>query len=361
MVRRMKLALLSSLGSPWSYELIENIALAGVDVHLFQLAPEAGQAYIDPSSPEWIARLDRIDEVVKTREVLEPGSGILRYPKLGRILKSRLKGFDHLLTLYGGGLALAAKCSGFKNYSVYAVGSDILQQEGLAVKASKMCLESARAVFCNGDQLMKSTRELAPKANLFQLLIGVNVDRFVPAEAPAKHRLICTRGFLPIYNNLDILRALPLLPSDLPDWEIVFAAGGELLPQAESIVSGFSGEVASRIKFLRGISGDRVVRELQQSTIFVSMSRSDGTATSLLEALSCGLLPILSDIPANRSWANPGALVPLDDVGQLASALEMAIRRPISDDIRAQARQQVMSRANAKSNAKELVNLLSSL
>lgn len=357
----MRLALLSSLGSPWSYELIENIAAAGAEVHLFQLAPEPGQAYIDPKSPEWQARLERIDKVVSRREVLEPGTGILRYPKLGWMLRSQLKECDHLLTLYGGGLALAAKCSGIKKYSVFAVGSDILQQEGTALKVSRACLESATAVICNGDQLMKSTQELAPRAKLFQLLIGVNIERFAPGEIPSHHRLICTRGFLPIYNNLDILRALPLLPNDLPNWEIVFAAGGDLLPQAESIVAGLPAELASKVKFLRGISGDSVVKELQQSTIFVSMSRSDGTATSLLEALACGLVPVLSDIPANRNWANSGALVPLDDVGQLAKALEMAIRRPISEDLRVQARHQVTSRANAKANAKELVNLISSL
>src|SRR5436190_4621945 len=37
------------------------------------------------------------------------------------------------------------------------------------------------------------------------------------------------------------------------------------------------------------------------SALFVSVPSSDGTSSSLLEALAAGCLPVLSDIPANRS------------------------------------------------------------
>ena len=68
---------------------------------------------------------------------------------------------------------------------------------------------------------------------------------------------------------------------------------------------------------------------MRKAHIFASLSRSDGTSISLLEALACGLFPVLSDIPPNREWlderAHNAALVPLDQPETLAAALEQAI------------------------------------
>ena len=59
---------------------------------------------------------------------------------------------------------------------------------------------------------------------------------------------------------------------------------------------------------------------------------SDGTATSLLEAMSCGLFPILSDIPQNADWVDAsrqnGMVIPLDQPQKLADAFAKAIARP---------------------------------
>ncbi len=64
--------------------------------------------------------------------------------------------------------------------------------------------------------------------------------------------------------------------------------------------------------------------------IYTSISRYDGTSISLLEALSCGLYPILSDIPQNREWIDPqarnGMLVPLDQPAEYARRIAEAIQ-----------------------------------
>ena len=38
----------------------------------------------------------------------------------------------------------------------------------------------------------------------------------------------------------------------------------------------------------------------------MSLPRSDATSVSLLEAMACGCLPVVSNLPANREWISDG-------------------------------------------------------
>ncbi|MFQ6061284.1 MAG: glycosyltransferase, partial [Thermoplasmata archaeon] len=54
-----------------------------------------------------------------------------------------------------------------------------------------------------------------------------------------------------------------------------------------------------------------------------------GTSASLLEAMACGLFPVVSDIPANRAWIEDGKngfLVPLDNQEILARRIVEALQ-----------------------------------
>ena len=56
---------------------------------------------------------------------------------------------------------------------------------------------------------------------------------------------------------------------------------------------------------------------------------SDGTSTGLMDGLACGLVPVVSDIPANREWVPSGSpegfLVPVGDVEALGAALQTVL------------------------------------
>ena len=58
--------------------------------------------------------------------------------------------------------------------------------------------------------------------------------------------------------------------------------------------------------------------------LFVSASRHEGSGYALLEALACGLTPVVSDIPPFRALTGNGevgALVPVADAGAFAGAV----------------------------------------
>ncbi len=83
----------------------------------------------------------------------------------------------------------------------------------------------------------------------------------------------------------------------------------------------------SQITFTGGLERALVAHQLKQSDVFVSLSRSDGLSTSLVEALACGLFPVVSDIPSNRQvveHGRNGLLVDGDNPDDIAAALVMA-------------------------------------
>jgi glycosyltransferase involved in cell wall biosynthesis len=65
--------------------------------------------------------------------------------------------------------------------------------------------------------------------------------------------------------------------------------------------------------------------------MFVLGSHREGSGYALLEALACGLTPVVSDIPAFRSLTGGGAvgaLVPAGDADAFAAAIVRLAKQP---------------------------------
>jgi len=57
---------------------------------------------------------------------------------------------------------------------------------------------------------------------------------------------------------------------------------------------------------------------------FISVPSSDSLSVSLLEAMACGVVPVVSDLPATREWVNDGEnglIVPVRNEKALADAI----------------------------------------
>lgn len=327
----MRIGIVASSGSPWSYSVLEILSELGAEIDLIHVAPEKGRAYIDPDSVEWRDRVSSLHNLVRSVTTPDLPSGLRRYPALAQAIKdARVRqSFPQLLTLYGGGFAASAALSGIP-FSSYLVGSDVLTASRFHQMVSKFSLRKADHLFANGAFLTQEAAILCGSTPIQNLLLGINVDHFevgIPAtDKPI--RIICSRGFSKVYNNETIIRALSKLDDIADLFRFDFAAGGDLLTEgmdlAEEILPS---RVRSSVHFHGGMSQTELSEMLRVSEVFVSMSRSDGTSTSLLEALCSGLYPILSDIPANRDWVDfpDGQLVPVEDSEALATAIRTAV------------------------------------
>ncbi|QRN55857.1 glycosyltransferase family 4 protein [Dyella caseinilytica] len=94
-----------------------------------------------------------------------------------------------------------------------------------------------------------------------------------------------------------------------------------------------------RVHLLGNVPHARVERLMQAADVFVSASLSESCGYALLEAMACGALPVVTDIPAFRTLTGGGRigeLYPCGDPVKLAEALLRASHsRPKRAHIRA--------------------------
>jgi L-malate glycosyltransferase len=124
---------------------------------------------------------------------------------------------------------------------------------------------------------------------------GWNPDHFV---------LLSTRGWAPIYGVEELARGFVMAARERPQLRLVMLGGG---PQAARLRQIFQqGGVLDSVRFPGQVRQVDLPRYYRMADLYVSASHSDGSSISLLEALACGRVVLVSDIPGNQEWVNPG-------------------------------------------------------
>ena len=359
----MQLAVLMAVGSTWSRQIVMRLTELGHSVHIIDF-----RSAQDIFQTEDISMLyDSVSEVhILDSRFQSDFKYVSQASKIRKICRDCES--DALLTLYGGGYVLAAWLSRVRPYAIFTVGSDVLLINGIKRWLSRITLNSAGLVFSNGSYLAEMTRKLASDANIIPLLLGVDTKKFSPVKKEENPlRIVCTRRFSPVYNNDYLIHALAGIPTILDNFNVTFTSTGPLLDSARTIAKELLPQtMQNKIEFLGGVNDETLMNNVKRAHIYVSMSRTDGTSTALLEALSCGLFPILSDIPQNREWVDPeannGILVPLDQPEALADALSSAIKdKAWRERVAEYNRNLVLKRASSHRNIEHLALKLESI
>ena len=241
----------------------------------------------------------------------------------------------HFITVYG----FLAACSGFHPLVLSTWGSDILIQPSrnpISKFTAKYGLKRADIVIFLFpiEVAKKQMAELEIDSNKVRtLLLGVDTAEFKPFDGDEKIRqtldmensqpiVISTRTLAPIYDVETLVKAIPLVLAEVPQAEFVIAGTGEQQDYLTELARALG--VSDNAKFIGWVPRSELPRYLSSADIYVSSSLSDGTSNSLLEAMACGLAPVVTDIPANQPWLNDGEngfLFPTRDYKTLASKI----------------------------------------
>jgi glycosyltransferase involved in cell wall biosynthesis len=194
--------------------------------------------------------------------------------------------------------------------------------------------------------------------------VGVDLERFsvrpTPQALDDEPLLICTRRHEPVYRNQDIVEALGALKRRGRKVRCVFVGGGTLLAERRRHASALG--LDRRVEFTEQLAHGQIPSHLRQASIYISASSSDGTSSSLLEAMASGLFPVVSKIRANEDWLRNGQTALLfrtGDSADLARALERAIDNPsLRRAAAVENRVVVERRADLAVNNRRLLDLL---
>jgi glycosyltransferase involved in cell wall biosynthesis len=357
----LPLVILMAANSAWSVDIACGLARSGLRVTVAYPKPRDNSAASGEAKGLSLLRAAGIGAVALNRR-----ASSLLYP-MGlawqlRLLRERLGRFQ-LLTLYGGFFALAAWLSGIRPYSLYWVGTDINGAGRLKSLLLLPAYRGARLNVANGTNLARRAQERFGAGSLLALYHGVDIGYWSPDDVATPGGVICARWFEPVYDNATIVRAFCSPDLAAAGLSLTFTAGGSTLPECRAIAEATGRPPGDRLVFMGGGVDAECLRDLFRSAeIYVSMSLSDGASTALLQAMSCGCFPVVSDIAANREWLEHGCDMELVAVGD-AEALAKALVRVHADPARRERarphnRKIVQEQASLHTNLDRLANLL---
>ena len=155
-----------------------------------------------------------------------------------------------------------------------------------------------------GENILKSTYNY--KKNIYRMPFGCDYELFSKNNINFQNipNILVTRNWYQNYRNDLIVDAIFSLLKSGIEIQITFIGDGPLLDQ---VLKNHDLEaMKSNFKFLGRMPLNSIKAEMTKNWIYVSASETDGTSVSMLEALSAGMICIVSDFPSNKEWINHG-------------------------------------------------------
>lgn len=292
----------------------------------------------------------------------------LRYPvwalQTRRILLKIMPDILHAHGVVSAGWLGAAM--GFHPYLVTAHGSDLIlldQHDWFFQMLTKWAILKADYVTCVSENLAIKAKALGVKPEIVEVVhLGVDLNIFHPASNPQsiRHRLglgdaplaLSIRAMKPIYNQLDIAKAIPLILEKISEARFlifVYNADPGYLTLFKTILAK---EIASgTVKLVHDLPDDQAIAEYYQACdIAISVPSSDGTPKSVQEAMACGIPVVVSDLPSLHDWITSekeGLYVPVGDVQELSQAIiRLLLDKSLRQELGQRAYEKILQHGN---------------
>ena len=349
----MRICYIADASSTHTQKWVNYFAQKGHDVHL--ISWKNGEGCVEEVQLHPLTRL--APRAWGTSQYLSATLWLIQARRLIKRIKPDVLD-AHFITAYG----YLGAASGFHPLVVTAWGSDLL----VATKSSRIRRRLAQWVMGRADYITCVTKELAGiclalGAEEDQTEVapwGVDTSVFHPGDAAeakkAGTKILSIRAMRPLYNPDDIARAIPLVLKNHPEARFIIMTYG-CDPAA---LAGFKKRVGDAgvdpvVEYVGELKSDTAIADLyRRAQIAISIPSSDGNPLSVIEALACGCVPVLSDLPSLHEWVTEGEeglYIPLGDVNAIARAITSLIENDgMRNNIRRKGIHMVRQKADAR-------------
>jgi glycosyltransferase involved in cell wall biosynthesis len=173
--------------------------------------------------------------------------------------------------------------------------------------------------------------------------IPESTSRFAPADRDEARRLCGVQGDPAVLwvghldankDPLTVLEGISAAIRELPQLRLYCCFGTAPLRRAVQSRIASDTHLRDRVHLLGRLPHESIEQLMRAADIFVLGSHREGSGYSLIEALACGLPPVVTDIPSFRTLTRAGSigeLWPCGDSHALCQALLSIARRPRSE------------------------------
>jgi glycosyltransferase involved in cell wall biosynthesis len=222
-------------------------------------------------------------------------------------------------------------------FVVTAWGSDILvepNRDPVTKQIAKWTLRRADLVTSNNQHMAARIRALGVKPSKVEV-VTLGADAYFSEQCDQSVNMrgrsnddgpviLSTRAHEPLYNINEIIDAYSIVLERIPNTRLIVAHSGALSDQLQAQAAKLAGNVV----FTGTVNGERLRELMTDAEVFVSVPSSDGTSVALLQAMSAGAFPVVSDLESQHEWiehGRTGMLTPLGAPVALGEALIAAL------------------------------------
>ena len=166
---------------------------------------------------------------------------------------------------------------------------------------------------------------------------GINTDRFIPAAetvSAKENKLLFLGRISPVKNvaalietmkiiseeNIDVSLDIVGNPADTHDEEYL----ASLKAQAAGLID------SGKVKFLHGVPNREAVKEYQSRRFFINLTNSGSLDKTILEAMACGCLPLVSNL-SFKGILPMGLIFVENDSVDLAAKINNALKLSLAE------------------------------
>lgn len=295
----MKLLLLSDANSIHTWKWVHSLKLKGVEIKLFSFfkpKDKMHHLYIDNNVKVITPGIE-----IKSSNLREPNFRKLKYLRCVFFLRKIIRDFSpdlihaHYISSYG----LLGYLSGFHPLILSAWGSDVYyfpEKSKLNNQMIKFLLARADVVCSSSNVMANHIQKKFNRNDVVVVPFGVDINYFKSDQKEPSNFTVGTIKSIEDHNGIEcIIDAAKIIKQNYDkEIDFVIVGKGTLMNRMIKRVDDY--DLKSNIKFLGFINHDQIVDHYNKLSIFVAVSLRESFGVSILEAASCSVPSITSNI-----------------------------------------------------------------
>lgn len=197
-----------------------------------------------------------------------------------------IKGYDFILSTWGSDILIAPE----KSLILRMITKYVLKKAAYITSDSSYMSE--KIIELGGDKNKVFTFPMGVEDELLNYIHEFKND--------SNLNFISNRRLEKLYNIDVIIDGFYSALSKNKCINLTIAADGNEMERLKSRVKEYG--IEDSVKFIGRYNPEDIGKLLYTNDVFISVPSSDSTSVSLLEAMCCGLFPIVSNLPANKEW-----------------------------------------------------------
>lgn len=226
----------------------------------------------------------------------------------------------------------------FHPFVVTSHGSDVLVhpiEKKYYKWGNRLVLKKADDVVIVASHLRGAVKTLGCKDEKIRLIANYADSQFLINSDELNNKfsdiekqpvIISARKLNKIYNIETLIRAVSIVIKKFSGLKVLILDTGDEYQRLVDLTHALNLE--QTIQFIGKVPHDQLNHYFFRSHLYISTALSDGTSVATLEGISGGAIPILTDIPGNRSFMEMGIkgyLFQPEDHVALAAAISNAL------------------------------------